>query len=82
MNVENLFLYKRDMYRNFYYHIGIPGHLKVKNYKDLYINKPESLLMYGVWKTLKSNRNRKNYMKKLEVHKGLDVPYPFLPNFN
>lgn len=69
------------MKRNFYYHVGIPGHLKVKNYKELYSEKPQSMIYYGVWKSLKSNRARVHFMKNLEVYKGMEVPYDFLPNF-
>lgn len=81
MNADRLFLYTKDMYRNYYYHVGLPGHLKVKNYKELYDEKPQSLVIYGVWKTLQTNKNRKNCMKNLEVYKGLQVPYDFLPSF-
>lgn len=42
------------MKRNFYYHLGIPGHLKIKNYKELYKEKPQSLIIYGIWKSMKA----------------------------
>lgn len=68
VNAERTFIRRREMKRNFYYHIGLPGHLKVKNYRELYEEKPERLIYYGVWKALKRNKQREIFMENLEVH--------------
>ncbi len=65
----------------FTYHTGWIGHLKSIRYKEIINKRPESLIIWGVWKELKSNKAREIYMKNLIVLIGPNTKYDFLPNF-
>lgn len=67
-------------FRNVKYHTGAPGGLKTKYFKNLILDRPESLFFYGVNKLMPKTKIRERLLENLQVIKGPEVPYDFLPN--
>jgi large subunit ribosomal protein L13 len=68
INLEKAkFTGKKFEKKEYYYHTGYPGHLKVKKLKELWLKDPKKVFKHAVYHMLPKNKLRKLMMKKLII---------------
>ncbi|KRX01200.1 Ribosomal protein L13 domain [Pseudocohnilembus persalinus] len=63
---------KKALKKQIFYHTGYVGNLKVKNYSEYLLEKPEQLIIWIISKQLPKNLLRRDLLKKVDIFRGAE----------